>query len=604
MLNKLISTNLTLTDANLYGGVSYSRDINPDNDFMYGCIASGSIEFTIDNSDNKAESLINTQFTWQCKMNGDTTYKTMGLFTVANIKKNRNKATLTAYDNVYALEASADSWLASLTFPKTLKELTNSMTVKTSITIRLPEDSFSSFTVNQNFITNNVSYRQILSFIGQLTNRFFVATTTGAIEGQRYTTSATVIDNSKYISLTVDENAIDPIDRLQIQSTHDDIGYVAGTGTNTYIITENPLVFSANKATATTTLATNLLNGLKTITYTPMKFSTFNDYGVDVGNILTINGKTCYVMKKTVKASGCEFECVGNKRRETQKTEQHSAITALNNKTNELVRTVDETKSTITSIQGSITNIEDEQGNITSQMATITTEQSEIKQTAQGLTSTVSSIQTSLQNLDGEVDTLSSTVSTVQQTADSLTTTVNQQGQTISQVQQTANGLNSTVTQQGETISQIRQDLDKIDISGYVTFTDLKTSGSTTINGSNITTGYISANRISGGTIDADTINVNNLNASNLTKGLINANRISDANNYLANLYATNVYTAVNYAQTVQLVNSGSSGLENYGTLLKSNGVYIKNGGSTTLLATWQQMADGGATTTKTAVFG
>ena len=583
MLNKLISTNLTLTDANLYGGISYNRDINPDNDFMYGCVASGSIEFTIDNSDNKAENLINKQFTWQCQMNGDTAYKTMGKFTVANIKKNKNKATLTAYDNVYALEASADLWLASLTFPITLKNLVSSMAVKTNITIRLPEDSFSSFTVNQNFITNNVSYRQILSFIGQLTNRFFVADASGAIEGRRYTANATVIDNSKYISITMDENPIDPIDRVQIQSTHDDIGYVAGTGTNTYIITENPLVFSASKATATTTLATNLLDGLKNITYTPMKFSTLNDYGIEVGDILTINGKTCYVMKKTVKASGCEFECVGNKRRETQKTEQHSAITALNNKTNELVRTVDETKSTITSIQGSITNIEDEQGNITSQMATITTEQSEIKQTAQGLTSTVSSIQTSLQNLDGEVETLSSTVSTVQQTA---------------------TGLTSTVTQQGETISQIRQDLDKIDISGYVTFTDLKTGGSSVINGSNITTGYISADRISGGTIDADTINVSNLNAANLTKGLISANRISDASNYLTNLYATNVYNAINYANTVQLVSSTAAGLENNGTVLKTNGVYIKKGGSATLLATWQQMADGGTTTTKTAVFG
>ena len=583
MLNKLISTNLTLTDANLYGGISYNRDINPDNDFMYGCVASGSIEFTIDNSDNKAESLINTQFTWQCQMNGDTTYKTMGKFTVADIKKNKNKATLTAYDNVYELEASADQWLASLTFPKTLRELTDSMAVKTNISIRLPVDSFSSFVVNQNFITNNVSYRQILGFIGQLTNRFFIATSTGGIEGQMYTTNATVIDNSKYISLTMDENPIDPIDRIQIQSTHDDIGYVAGTGTNIYIITGNPLVFSAQKENDTALLTARLLADLDNITYTPMKFNTFNDYGVDVGDILTINGKTCYVMKKTIKASGCEFECVGNKRRETQKTEQNSAITTLNNKTNELVRTVDETKSTITSIQGSITNIQDEQGNITSQMATITTEQSEIKQTAQGLTSTVSSIQTSLQNLDGEVETLSSTVSTVQQTA---------------------TGLTSTVTQQGETISQIRQDLDKIDISGYVTFNDLKTSGSTTINGSNITTGYISADRISGGTIDANTINVDNLNAANLTKGLINANRISDANNYLTNLYATNVYNAVNYAQTVQLVASGGAGLENNGTILKPNGVYIKNGGSATLLATWQQMAEGGTTTTKTAVFG
>ena len=578
-----ISTDINITDSDLYGGVKYNIDINPDNDFMYGCVASGSIEFTIDNSNGRASELMGKTFDWYCQFENNSSFIKKGSFKVAEIKKTKNKATITAYDRVYDLEANADQWLASLTFPMTLKELTDSMATKLNMTILLPEDTFSSFVVNQNFITNNVSYRQILSFIGQLTNRFFIATSTGDIEGQRYTDNATVIDNSKYISLTMDENPIDPIDRVQIQSTHDDIGYVAGTGTNTYIITENPLVFSANKATATTTLATNLLDGLKNITYRPMKFSTFNDFGIKVGAILTVNGKACYVMKKTVKPSGCEFECVGNKRRETQKTEQHSAITALNNKTNELVRTVDETKSTITSIQGSITNIEDEQGNITSQMATITTEQSEIKQTAQGLTSTVSSIQTSLQNLDGEVETLSSTVSTVQQTA---------------------TGLTSTVTQQGETISQIRQDLDKIDISGYVTFNDLKTSGSTTINGSNITTGYISADRISGGTIDADTINVSNLNAANLTKGLINANRISDANNYLTNLYATNIYTAINYAQTVQLVSSGAAGLENNGIVLKPNGVYIKNGGSATLLATWQQMADGGTTTTKTAIFG
>ena len=114
----------------------------------------------------------------------------------------------------------------------------------------------------------------------------------------------------------------------------------------------------------------------------------------------------------------------------------------------------------------------------------------------------------------------------------------------------------------------------------------------------------MSANRISGGTIDADSITVKNLNASNLTKGLISANRISDAGNYLTNLYATNVYNAINYAQNVQLVSSGAAGLEKNGTVLRTNGVYIKKNGSLTLLATWQQMADGGTTTTKTAVFG
>ena len=583
MLNHIYGIGIDLTDTDLYGGVKYTHDINPENDFMYGCASSASIEFTIDNSDNKADEYMNIDFYWSCQMNGDTQYFQKGKFRVVDIKKNKNKATIIGYDLMYDLEKNADEWIASLTYPISLKDMISSMATKIGMTINIPADENNfNLTVKQNFITKNVTYRQILGYIGQLTNTFFIHYW-GAIEGRKYTTNSTVIDNSKYINITMADYIIDPIDKLQIQSTFDDIGYVVGTGSNTYIITENPLVFSSENDIQVKLIALYMLDELKTITYTPMKFSTYNDFGIEVGDILTINGKTCYVMKKTIKASGCEFECVGNKRRETQKTEQNSAITALNNKTNELVRTVDETKSTITSIQGSITNIEDEQGNITSQMATITTEQSEIKQTAQGLTSTVSSIQTSLQNLDGEVETLSSTVSTVRQTA---------------------TGLTSTVTQQGETISQIRQDLDKIDISGYVTFTDLKTSGSTTINGSNITTGYISADRISGGTIDADTINVSNLNAANLTKGLINANRISDANNYLANLYATNVYTAVNYAQTVQLVSSGGAGLENYGTILKPNGVYVKNGGSTTLLATWQQMADGGTTTTKTAVFG
>lgn len=42
--------------------------------------------------------------------------------------------------------------------------------------------------------------------------------------------------------------------------------------------------------------------------------------------------------------------------------------------------------------------------------------------------------------------------------------------------------------------------------TGMVTFTDLETGGSTTINGSNITTGTISADRVTGGTLEGVTI--------------------------------------------------------------------------------------------------
>ena len=222
---------------------------------------------------------------------------------------------------------------------------------------------------------------------------------------------------------------------------------------------------------------------------------------------------------------------------------------------------------------------------------------------------TVDGINTKVQKNSGDISTLNQTateintqvqkntgdISTLNQTATELRSEVTDANNNASQAVQTANSFSQRITNAEGSISSIELTMD-----GVIYQND---QGTTVINGSNITTGYISANRISGGTIDADTINVNNLNASNLTKGLVSANRISDSNNYLSNLYATNVYTAVNYAQTVQLVTSGASGLENSGTVLKPNGVYIKNGGSTTLLATWQEMANGGSST-KTAVFG
>ena len=223
---------------------------------------------------------------------------------------------------------------------------------------------------------------------------------------------------------------------------------------------------------------------------------------------------------------------------------------------------------------------------------------------------TVDGINTKVQKNSGDISTLNQTateintqvqkntgdISTLNQTATELRSEVTDANNNASQAIQTANGFSQRITNAEGSISSIEHTMDGVIYQN--------SSGTTVINGSNITTGYISANRISGGTIDADTINVDNLNASNLTKGLVSANRISDSNNYLSNLYATNVYNAINYAQNVQLVSSGAAGLENNGTVLRTNGVYIKKNGSLTLLATWQQMADGGTTTTKTAVFG
>lgn len=494
-------------------------------------------------------------------MSGEADYAYKGTYYIKDISKRGNKATLTAYDCISLLDEVADAWVSTLSYPITLTRMINSMGNKVGLSISsIASLNRASYTVYNNFMTSNITYRQILQYIAQILNVNFIAdlSQTNNITYKAYTSTTVVIDNSKYIKLTMSDYEIEPIDKVQIQSTFDDIGYVAGTGTNAYIVTENPLFFTSEKQSTIATIASQLLGELKTIKYTPMKYSTYKDFGINCGDIITVNGKTCYVMKKSIKSSGCEFECIGNKRRDTQKTEVNSAITALNNKTNELIRTVDETKSTLTEVKGSMKTITDEQGNIKEQIATITTDVSEVKQTANGLTSTVSSVQTTLNNLDGEVETLKTKQSTIEQNVNSITTKVESVEETangaktaaseaqqtansfstkITAVENTANGAATTASEAKQTadsfstrittaegnissVSQTASKIDwviksgtsssnftitdrmatltaeKIDLSGYVTINSLKSGGTTTIDGSRITTGTISADRV------------------------------------------------------------------------------------------------------------
>lgn len=494
-------------------------------------------------------------------MSGEADYAYKGTYYIKDISKRGNKATLTAYDCISLLDAVADSWVSTLSYPITLIQMVSSMGNKLGLSITALTNTYrGNYTVYNNFMTSNVTYRQILQYIAQIANVNFFADTSGQVDitYKHYTASTTTIDNSKYIKLTISDYEIEPIDKVQIQSTFDDIGYIAGTGTNAYIITENPLLFTSEKQSTITSITSQLLDELKTIKYTPMKFSTYKDFGINCGDIIKVNGKTCYIMKKSIKSSGCEFECIGNKRRDTQKTEVNSAITALNNKTNELIRTVDETKSTLKEVKGSMKTITDEQGNITEQIATLTTNVSEVQQTANGLTSTVSSVQTTLNNLDGEVKSLKTKQSTIEQNVNSITTKVESVEETangaattaseakqtansfstkITAVENTANGAATTASEAKQTadsfstrittaegnissISQTASKIDwviksgtsssnftitdrmatlaaeKIDLSGYVTINSLKSGGTTTIDGSRITTGTISADRV------------------------------------------------------------------------------------------------------------
>ena len=113
-------------------------------------------------------------------------------------------------------------------------------------------------------------------------------------------------------------------------------------------------------------------------------------------------------------------------------------------------------------------------------------------------------------------------------TTNSLSSRINQTAKTIDlsvSDNNTSAGLNIKLkNEDGTTIDDKSAN---ITMSGLVKFTDLSGLGATEINGSNITTGTISASRLDSNVITTQNFSAQNINASNITSGTLNVDRIS-----------------------------------------------------------------------------
>lgn len=182
------------------------------------------------------------------------------------------------------------------------------------------------------------------------------------------------------------------------------------------------------------------------------------------------------------------------------------------------------------------TDIENAKNEINNSVDTkIASAKAEIKVTTDGISQKVGKLETTTATLDGKVTSQESRLTTAEQKiTDKAITSVVQESQfikdmdgkistnksNISKVEQTANSITSRVEGLDGKYTQLKQTVDSIDLTGKVSFSDLSTSGKTTINGGNITTG----------TLDASKVTVTNLNASNIKSGKLSANYIDATN--------------------------------------------------------------------------
>lgn len=480
---------LQIEDSQIRGGIDYKHNVNPEEDYTIGCVASAEIEFDYDNRNGDIEQYLNEEYcdyyTWQPN---DEDWRLIGRFYLDNVNHNRKLVNIKAFDAIGAkCEKFVDEFIANYTFPTTLRDFFGALCAELGVTGSIDTGLVNAgFSFGDNFEAINITGRQLLQYIAEMSCGFIKAKPDDTIILTTYKTKELDLTNSQYTNTSIANYSVDKVEGLTVRTTDDDYGVSAGLKEgNRYIIENNPL-FYAQSDDEIQAPVNNIYNKLKGITYTPADIELLQDFGIECGDIITLNGKTFYVMEKELSASGCKLKCFGNKVRAKQESGINSDIVALRGKTNELYRDLEMTQSTLTDrangLQSQITQTAEEINlRVTNEVAGL---ESEISQTAEQISLRVTN----------EVAGLESKIT---QTADSITSTVTDQiNETKSEIKQTTDSISLQVDSQGELVAQLVLDVNGINARGYVTFTDLAGTGTTVINGSNITTGTISADRI------------------------------------------------------------------------------------------------------------
>lgn len=301
------------------------------------------------------------------------------------------------------------------------------------------------------------------------------------------TSNAYNVTKGRYYSCEYDDFLTERITQLQIRQEENDIGATAGTAGNTYIIEDNFLVYGMS-AEELDTIAGKTLSVIGRISYRPFSADCIGNPCILLGEKVSLNTKreiiTSYVLQRTLKGIQGMHDALSSEGVENYCTEVNSlarSIIQLKGRTNVLTRTVDETNEKITDVEQGLS--------------------SEISHTAAQVAAEVKRASKAEGELSGRI-----TVA-----ADSVVAEVKRaskaEGELSSSIKLNADNIaarvskDSIISEINMSPEKIKIRSDRVEIEGYVEFSDLSGSGRTTINGDNITTGHLNADLITSGTI-------------------------------------------------------------------------------------------------------
>ena len=301
----------------------------------------------------------------------------MGIFYAEKpTRTKRNSYKITAYDTMSKLDADFSGWLRAnqAQFPKTIWQLVQLACQRAGVTlagISLPINGSHSV---QAFYADDLTCRQIISWAAEAAGCYAHMNADGKLQFLTYTdkrstakiTPDGVSNSTAYYadSLSYEDYTVKAIEKVQIRQSDSDVGVIypdSTTATNTYAVQGNLLLTTGTEANLKT-VAQNLYNVLKSVTYTPCKVAVPSGSGLACGQIVHVKDARgrefdTYLMSATISSGKASFESVGSASRESSSAVNSQSYKNLTGKMLEIKTSVDGLTVTASELSGNYSEL-------------------------------------------------------------------------------------------------------------------------------------------------------------------------------------------------------------------------------------------------------
>ena len=288
----------------------------------------------------------------------------------------RNSYKVTAYDTMSKLDADFSGWLHAnqAQFPKTIWQLVQLACQRAGVTLAsnsLPING--SYSV-QAFYADDLTCRQIISWAAEAAGCYAHMNADGKLQFLTYTDKRSTAkitpdgasNSTAYYadSLSYEDYTVKAIEKVQIRQSDSDVGVIypdSTTATNTYVVQGNLLLTTGTEANLKT-VAQNLYNVLKNVTYTPCKVSVPSSSGLACGQIVHVKDARgrefdTYLMSATISSGKASFESVGSASRESSSAVNSQSYKNLTGKMLEIKTSVDGLEVKASDLTGKYTDL-------------------------------------------------------------------------------------------------------------------------------------------------------------------------------------------------------------------------------------------------------